>query len=124
MSEISVQLVTDKYGTLIGRMASINKLNNGIPIEILPIDNSEVWKTIDKLFPILQEYGLKGPINIQGRLTDDGFKIFEMKSYLIAILIICLINNFQIYSQVNELFKKYSKFSTILGQVEGKAEYC
>jgi len=78
VSEISVQLVTDKYGTLIGRMASINKLKNGIPIEILPIDNSEVWKTIDKLFPILQEYGLKGPINIQGRLTDDGFKIFEM----------------------------------------------
>lgn len=78
LSEISIQLVTDPQGCLIGRMASYNKLNNGVPIEILPYDNEDIWEIIDALYPVFQKLGLRGPLNIQGRITEKGFKIFEM----------------------------------------------
>jgi nucleoside-diphosphate-sugar epimerase/carbamoylphosphate synthase large subunit len=78
VSEISVQVVLDDQSNLLGRMASYNKLNNGIPIEILPFDEPHIWKITDKLLPKLIDLGLVGPINIQGRLTDTGFKIFEI----------------------------------------------
>jgi nucleoside-diphosphate-sugar epimerase len=78
LAEISVQLVYDNAGKQIGRMSTYNKLNNGIPIEIIPFDNPEVWDTVDALTPALLDLGLKGPLNIQGRLTASGFKIFEM----------------------------------------------
>ena len=78
LAEISVQIVTDRTGHLIGKMSSYNKLNNGVPIEIIPFENNQVWEKIDLILPKLKELGLKGPLNIQGRLTDTGFKIFEM----------------------------------------------
>jgi len=78
LSEISVQLVTDAQGELIARMATLNKLVNGIPTEVIPLNNNRVWIAIDKLYPFLKSMGLRGPINIQGRMTNFGFKIFEM----------------------------------------------
>jgi nucleoside-diphosphate-sugar epimerase len=78
VSEISIQLVYSPEGNLMGRMCSFNKLNNGIPIEILPYDEPHLWEVVDKLTPTLLRLGLKGPLNIQGRLTDAGLKIFEM----------------------------------------------
>lgn len=78
VSEISIQVITDVNGKLIGRMASYNKLNNGVPIEVLPFENKEVWNVVDKLFPTLVKLGLRGPINIQGRITDKGLRLFEM----------------------------------------------
>jgi nucleoside-diphosphate-sugar epimerase len=78
VSEISIQVVVDQNGILIGRMASYNKLNNGVPIEIVPFEDKTVWETVDKLMPRFLELGLKGPLNIQGRMTDKGLKLFEM----------------------------------------------
>ena len=78
VSEISIQLVYTPDRQLIGRMFSYNKLNNGIPIEIVPYDNNYVWRIIDKLTPTLLKMGLQGPLNIQGRLTESGLKLFEM----------------------------------------------
>lgn len=78
VSEISVQIVTDAEGRTIGRMSSWNKLVNGIPTEIVPCDIPEVWSVIDCLMPTFLELGLRGPLNVQGRLTDRGFRIFEM----------------------------------------------
>jgi nucleoside-diphosphate-sugar epimerase len=78
VSEISIQLVYGKSQSLLGRMASINKLSNGVPIEILPFDEAMVWDAVDRLTPKLLEMGLRGPLNLQGRLTDNGLKIFEM----------------------------------------------
>jgi nucleoside-diphosphate-sugar epimerase/carbamoylphosphate synthase large subunit len=78
VSEISIQLVYSPTGDLMGRMASYNKLNNGVPIEILPFDDNTIWEIIDTLTPYLLKLGLVGPLNIQGRLTDNGLKIFEM----------------------------------------------
>lgn len=78
ISEISIQLVLDADGNLMGKMASYNKLNHGIPIEILPVDRVEIWDAIDQLVPVLVEKGARGPVNIQGRITDSGLKLFEI----------------------------------------------
>jgi len=78
VSEVSIQVVTGAKGEMLGRMATYNKLKDGVPIEIIPIDNTEIWSVVDELLPILIQLGLRGPLNIQGRLTDDGLKIFEM----------------------------------------------
>jgi len=85
LSEISIQLVASKSGEILGRMASFNKLNNGVPIEILPYENESLWTEIDKLLPALKKLGLRGPLNIQGRLTDRGLKIFEMNARFTGI---------------------------------------
>jgi carbamoylphosphate synthase large subunit len=85
ISEISVQIVVDRRQELLGKTATCNKLNNGVPIEITPYDNSEVWQVIDKLLPTFLELGLRGPLNIQGRLTDNGFRIFEMNARFTGI---------------------------------------
>ncbi len=84
-SEISVQVVTDRKGDVIGKMASYNKLKNGVPIEIIPYESDYVWSEINKLIPTLKELGHKGPLNIQGRWTDDGLKIFEMNARFTGI---------------------------------------
>lgn len=78
LSEISIQLLTDPAGELMARMASLNKLSNGVPIEIVPFENDSVWNAADRLHPVLKEMGLSGPLNIQGRLTNKGLKLFEM----------------------------------------------
>lgn len=78
VSEISIQIVTDKHGNLLGKMASYNKLKDGIPIEVVPVDDKRIWEVVDGLIPHFLELGLKGPLNIQGRLTEKGLKIFEM----------------------------------------------
>jgi nucleoside-diphosphate-sugar epimerase len=78
VSEVSIQLVYSPEGELMGRMFSYNKLNNGVPIEIVPYENEYIWSVVDQLAPTLLKLGLRGPINIQGRLTEDGLKLFEM----------------------------------------------
>lgn len=85
IAEISIQLVAHRDGSLIGRMATYNKLNNGIPIEILPYENDYVWSVIDRLYPTLVAAGLRGPLNLQGRLTDQGLKLFEMNARFTGI---------------------------------------
>jgi nucleoside-diphosphate-sugar epimerase len=85
VSEISIQLVANKKGEIIGRMMSYNKLNNGVPIEILPYDNELIWNEVDKLYPTFKKLGLKGPFNLQGRLTDKGLKLFELNARFTGI---------------------------------------
>ncbi len=78
VSEVSIQLVYGPEGLLMGRMFSYNKLNNGVPIEVVPYDNAYIWSIVDQLTPTLLAMGLRGPLNIQGRLTEKGLKLFEM----------------------------------------------
>ncbi|MDP4289956.1 MAG: NAD-dependent epimerase/dehydratase family protein [Bacteroidota bacterium] len=85
VSEVSIQVVYTPEGHLLGRMFSFNKLNNGVPIEIVPYENEYIWSIIDKLTPTLLAMGLRGPLNIQGRITEDGLKLFEMNSRFTGI---------------------------------------
>lgn len=78
IGELSIQLLADREGKIHGRFSTYNKLNNGIPIEVIPYESSKLDKAIDRLIPLIQEKGLRGPINLQGRMTDNGLKIFEI----------------------------------------------
>lgn len=80
ISEYSFQLVLNQFGDEIGRMVSFNSLRNGVPIEIIPYFDKDVWEEIDKTIPELKKLGARGPINIQGRLTDNGLKCFEINA--------------------------------------------
>jgi len=85
VSEISIQLVASKNGDIIGKMASFNRLKNGVPIEIIPFENTTIWDEINKIIPTLKTLGLKGPLNLQGRITDEGLKIFEINTRFTGI---------------------------------------
>lgn len=78
VSVISVQLVVGKKGQLLGRMSSYNKLKNGVAIEIVPYEDERVWNVVDELMPEFMRLGFKGPLNIEGIITDSGFKIFDL----------------------------------------------
>jgi nucleoside-diphosphate-sugar epimerase/carbamoylphosphate synthase large subunit len=85
LSEISIQYLIGKNKNLLGKCATYNKLNNGVPIEIIPFENEKLFKVTDKIIKYLIELGLYGPINIQGRITDKGPKFFEMNARFTGI---------------------------------------
>lgn len=77
-SEISIQLVYSKKSELLGTFASKNKLKNGVPVHIEPIDDEYVNGVIKDIAENLKKYKVKGPVNIQGRMTEIGLVFFEM----------------------------------------------
>jgi nucleoside-diphosphate-sugar epimerase/biotin carboxylase len=85
VAEVSVQYVLDRTGRVIGNMASYNRLNNGVPIEILPFENERMWADLDKLLPALIQLGARGPLNLQGRITNQGLKLFEINARFTGI---------------------------------------
>ncbi|WP_417581855.1 NAD-dependent epimerase/dehydratase family protein [Nitrincola sp.] len=85
VSELSLQVIIGKGGNELGRFCSYNKLQNGVPIEIIPINSPDVWHNIDIIIPVLIKKGLYGPINFQGRITEDGLKIFEINARFTGI---------------------------------------
>ncbi|OBX25981.1 nucleoside-diphosphate-sugar epimerase [Gelidibacter algens] len=85
VSELSIHLVVGRTGEILGKMATFNRLKQGVPVEILPYTNPSIWDDIDKLIPTFVALGLKGPLNIQGRMTDKGLRIFEMNARFTGI---------------------------------------
>jgi nucleoside-diphosphate-sugar epimerase len=77
-SEISVQLVYSRDSELLGRFASRNRLKAGVPVEFMPVDSPVVWSAVDEVCAVLTGYEPRGPINLQGRITDEGLVFFEM----------------------------------------------
>lgn len=84
-AEISLQVLIGKNGQELGRFASYNKLQNGVPVDIIPFDNADAWQAVDEFLPELKKRGLYGPINIQGRMTQSGVKFFEMNARFTGI---------------------------------------
>ena len=79
-SEISMQLIFTKESDFAGIFISKNDLKNGVPVFIDPVA-SEDFEYIDeimKFVPVCVEKGVKGPVNIQGRITEKGLICFEM----------------------------------------------
>lgn len=79
-SEISIQILFDKDSKHAGTFISKNTLKNGIPIFVDPINPSsfEYIDEILKFVPILESKKVRGPVNIQGRVTPNGLYFFEM----------------------------------------------
>lgn len=78
VAEISYQWLVSKDGEVLARMASRNRLKDGVPIEIVPIDDEPYWEVLSPLIPFLSEKGMRGPVNFQGRMTAEGPRFFEM----------------------------------------------
>ncbi len=79
-SEISIQLLFDNSSKHVGTFISKNTLKNGVPIFVDPI-NPKSFKYLEeilKFVPILEKKKVKGPVNIQGRITPNGLYFFEM----------------------------------------------
>ena len=121
IAEISAQVVTDKNGDVVGKMCSYNKLNNGVPIEMIPYENDYVWSQIDKLLPELKRLGHRGPLNIQGRWTDNGLRLYEINARFTGItgwralmgfneVETCIKNWLNIDADINPLQMNYNKF--------------
>lgn len=79
-SEISIQLLFSSSSKFSGIFISKNTLKNGIPIFVDPIDpdNFSHMNEVMKFVPILESKKVKGPVNIQGRITEKGLFFFEM----------------------------------------------
>lgn len=80
MSEISIQLIFSKESKFSGIFISRNSLKSGVPVFVDPID-PDTFKYTDeilKFVPILEENQVRGPVNIQGRITPKGLYFFEM----------------------------------------------
>lgn len=78
VSELSVQYLVGKTGRILGRCASVNRLKSGVPVEIVPYEDLEINAALDPCVSLLVRLGLRGPINIQGRMTADGPAVFEL----------------------------------------------
>ncbi len=80
MSEISIQLIFGKDARFKSIFISKNVLKNGIPVHIDTIlpEDFEYLDEIMKFVPICEEQGVKGPVNVQGRITENGIFFFEM----------------------------------------------
>ncbi|WP_396596533.1 NAD-dependent epimerase/dehydratase family protein [Dokdonia sp. R86516] len=79
-SEISIQLVFSSSSKFEGIFISKNTLKNGVPVFVDPI-NPETFEHLDeilKFVPICEEKGVRGPVNIQGRISENGLFFFEM----------------------------------------------
>lgn len=80
MSEISIQLIFNSESKFSGIFISKNSLKSGVPVYVDPVNPEEFEYTYEimKFVPILESHGVKGPVNIQGRITPKGLFFFEM----------------------------------------------
>ena len=78
--ELSVQYYVSKDGYILGKFMSINRLKNGIPIQVVPFNNKNVEMVCNNVVNVLVKDGLVGPINIQGKLINEEFIIFEINA--------------------------------------------
>lgn len=80
MSEVSIQLIFNSKAEFSGIFISKNTLKNGVPVFVDTInpDSFEYIDEILKFVPILESHGVRGPVNIQGRVTPKGLYFFEM----------------------------------------------
>ncbi len=117
MSEISIQLIFGKDAKFKAIFISKNILKNGVPVFVDPIqpEDFEYLDEIMKFVPICEANGVKGPVNIQGRITEHGILFFEMNMRFTGITgnraqlgfneVKYLINNFL---GINDHLKGYS----------------
>ena len=77
--EISIQVLTGFEGNFLGCFTSKNVLKNGVPMLIEPLreDTSGAEKTAKEIAAYLATLGLKGPCNLQCKITTAGPVFFE-----------------------------------------------
>lgn len=78
VSEISCQIVYNQHSEIMGTFISKNSLKNGVPVTIEPVVDPSICSVIDDIAEKLKVEKVVGPVNIQGRLTEQGLVFFEM----------------------------------------------
>lgn len=76
--EISIQILFDHEGQLMGQFTSRNVLRDGVPLLIDPWPNAAAEEIAYKMASMLVSLGLIGPCNFQCKLTDRGPIFFEI----------------------------------------------
>jgi len=76
--EISVQILFDHEGRLLGRFTSRNVLEHGVPMLIDPWPEAPVEEVALEMASLLVDRGLIGPCNFQCKLTGRGPLFFEV----------------------------------------------
>lgn len=76
--EISIQILFDHKGYLLGCFTSRNVLRDGVPIRIDPWPDSTLESIAEKMAYLLVDIGLIGPCNLQCKLTETGPIFFEI----------------------------------------------
>lgn len=83
--ELSIQVMVSDEGRLLGRFASVNRLKDGVVMTVNPLDDAEVWRWTDRFVEAMVPLGLRGPCNLQGRITSEGMQFFEANSRFTGI---------------------------------------
>lgn len=77
-NELSLQYYVGSSGEVLGRFGSVNRLKDGVPIEVVPDASLPALADGLRLVEALAAVGLRGPVNLQGRLTSEGILFFEV----------------------------------------------
>ncbi|MGC9357537.1 MAG: ATP-grasp domain-containing protein, partial [Anaerolineae bacterium] len=77
-NELSLQFFVGSKGEILGSFSSRNRLKNGIPVEVITDVKSSVLEQATELLLALVAQGVRGPINLQGRMTEEGVRFFEV----------------------------------------------
>lgn len=108
-SEISVQIVLSPLSKILGMFVSNNKLKDGVPVLVEPINDVEILNKIKEIAEFLSLKKVIGPVNIQGRLTEKGLIFFEMNLRFTGIT-------------GNRSFFGFNEVSTLIDEFSGQRE--
>ena len=75
--ELSIQVMISDDGDILGRFACLVRFKAGVPMHVDPIDDEAVWSAAEQFVAAMVPLGLRGPCNIQGRITRQGVCFFE-----------------------------------------------
>ncbi len=114
--EVSVQFLVSKTGVIIDNYISINTLKQGVPVHITPYIDQEVEEVCTRMVQALVDMGLRGPINLQGRITEDGPVFYELNHRFTGITAVRARMGF------NECAAIYEDFCLSLPLAEVKAK--
>ncbi len=76
-NEVSTQLLIGRSGEIIGYSLTINRLKDGVPMEVVPDPHPSGVKASLEVASALAAQGMRGPLNLTGRVTPDGVRFFE-----------------------------------------------
>jgi len=76
--EISIQVLLDHRGNVLGRFTSRNTLRDGVPMTIDPWPGAPVEELAERMVEALVDTGLVGPCNLQCKITERGPVFFEI----------------------------------------------
>jgi len=77
-AQMACQYLTSAAGTLLGRYAAEINLRAGVAMASTAVDDPAVWSVADRAVASLARLGLRGPLNLQGLVTEGGLVLFEV----------------------------------------------